>query len=78
MPLWYRRAHPFNPLRSLLTYSQKFAINLANFLMVKDSSLIICQRLDLDTDGNKPYISKLEAIESSAFPNIKLGENWRN
>ena len=37
----YRRAHPFNPPRSLLTYSQKFAINLANFLMVKDSGLII-------------------------------------
>ena len=37
----YRRAHPFNPPRSLLTYPQNFAKKVSNSIMVKDIDIVI-------------------------------------
>ena len=37
----YRRAHPFNPPRSLLTYPQIFPKKVSNSIMVKDIYLVI-------------------------------------
>ena len=41
----YRRAHPFNPPRILLTYPKKFAKDLCNSVMVKVSDLIISHEI---------------------------------
>ena len=37
----YRRAHPFNPPRCLLTYPQKFANKVSNSVTVKDIDIAI-------------------------------------
>ena len=37
----YRRTHPFNPPRSLLTYGLKFALKACNFLTIKAREIII-------------------------------------
>ena len=46
----YRRAHPFNPPRSLLTYPQNFAKKVSNSLMVKYIDIVISHEY-------KPYKS---------------------